>query len=171
MPGGAAEADQLLGVAIEGLNDAIRDIRNFILDLRPQRFSGDLNNALGRLVREFHANTMIPVTLHILPEQVANLPIPVARAIFLTTQEALANIARHARASKVAIEVVINHGSPTVALIVRDDGKGFDTREQNNMVGHGLSNMRTRAESLNGSFFIESYPGKGTQLTLNLPGH
>ncbi len=171
LPGGAAEADQLLGVAIEGLNDTIRDIRNFILDLRPQRFSGDLNNALGRLVREFHANTMIPVTLHILPEQVANLPIPVARAIFLTTQEALANIARHARASKVAIEVVINHGSPTVALIVRDDGKGFDTREQNNMVGHGLSNMRTRAESLNGSFFIESYPGKGTQLTLNLPGH
>jgi signal transduction histidine kinase len=52
----------LLDTAIEGLNDAIRDIRNFILDLRPRRFAGDVQQGMAQLVREFQANTMVPVS-------------------------------------------------------------------------------------------------------------
>lgn len=169
LPTGADDADHLLDQAIEGLNDAIRDIRNFILDLRPQRFSGDLASGLGRLVREFQANTMIPVVLHVPTQKVANLPIPLARAIFLTTQEAMANIARHARASKVSIEVTAHADNNHITLTIMDDGRGFDTRQQQDMVGHGLSNMRARAESLNGSFAIHSTIGRGTQIVLILP--
>ncbi len=169
LPETGTEADYLLGQAIEGLNDAIRDIRNFILDLRPQRFSGDLGSGLARLVREFLANTMIPTSLRVPTDNVASLPIPVARAIFLTTQEALANIARHARASKVTIEVNTPDDTPYIHLIIGDDGRGFDTSQQNHMVGHGLSNMRARAESLNGSFVIESTPGRGTRVMMTLP--
>jgi signal transduction histidine kinase len=55
------EARDLLNQSIAGLNDAIRDIRNFILDLRPRRFGGDLQAGLARLVREFQANAMIEV--------------------------------------------------------------------------------------------------------------
>lgn len=169
LPDGADDADHLLDQAIEGLNDAIRDIRNFILDLRPQRFSGDLASGLGRLVREFQANTMIPAVLHVPVQEVANLPIPLARAIFLTTQEALANIARHARASKVSIEVTPHANNNHITLTIIDDGRGFDTRQQQDMVGHGLSNMRARAESLNGLFAIHSTVGRGTQVVLTLP--
>ncbi|MBK9055376.1 MAG: GAF domain-containing sensor histidine kinase [Chloroflexi bacterium] len=169
LPKASEDAEQLLGQAVEGLNDAIRDIRNFILDLRPQRFSGDLGNGLGRLVREFQANTMIPAGLHVPAADVASLPIPVARAIFLTTQEALANIARHARASKVTIEVAPHVNNQLITLTIMDDGRGFDTSQQNNMVGHGLSNMRARAESLNGSFGIYSVLGRGTKITMTLP--
>lgn len=169
LPGEATDADSLLAQAIEGLNDAIRDIRNFILDLRPQRFNGDLGSGLARLVREFQANTMIPTHLHVPSADVASLPIPIARAIFLTTQEALANIARHARASKVNVDILLPPENNNISLIVADDGRGFDTSQQNNMVGHGLSNMRARAEMLSGTFAIYSTKGRGTKVILTLP--
>ena len=83
LPEGADEAMTLLDGAIAGLNDAIRDIRNFILDLRPRRFAGDVQQGLAQLVREFQANTMVPVSMSI-PEQLDDLPLPLGRAIFLT---------------------------------------------------------------------------------------
>ncbi|MFQ5398614.1 MAG: GAF domain-containing protein [Anaerolineae bacterium] len=167
LPEEDSEIDQLLGHAIEGLNETIRDIRNFILDLRPRRFSGDLDQGMARLVREFQANTMIPVTLKVTPEDVTALPTPVARAVFLTTQEALANIARHARASRVMIEAYRDRGS--VKLMIEDDGRGFDMEAQVQTVGHGLSNMRARAEELHGSFSLNSASGQGTKIVLTLP--
>lgn len=167
LPAGAEEADQLLAQAIEGLNNTIRDIRNFILDLRPHRFRGDLDEGLARLVREFQANTMVSVTLSAPNEAVSGLPTPTARAMFLTTQEALANVARHAHATHVVVNVT--RENQTVKLSIADNGRGFDPMAQARAVGHGLSNMRARAEELGGAFSLESVPGKGTKLTLVLP--
>jgi signal transduction histidine kinase len=161
------EADQLLSVAIEGLNDAIRDIRNFILDLRPQRFAGDLSEALARLQREFQANTAVPVLLAVSPDAVQGLPTAVARAVFLSTQESLANIARHARATQV--QVNIERSNAAVQLTIADNGRGFDTATQAQATGHGLANMRTRAEELRGTFSLESSPGQGTTIRLQFP--
>lgn len=161
------EADQSVLLAIAGLNDAIRDIRNFILDLRPQRFTGDLNQALARLIREFQANAMIPVRFSAQASTLSALAPPVARTIFLTTQEALANVARHARANEVTVEI---WQEPEMAILcVEDDGLGFSVSEQTQAVGHGLANMRARAEELNGIFIIQSAPGEGTQICLRLP--
>ncbi len=167
LPEDPQEADQLLGVAIEGLNDAIRDIRNFILDLRPQRFAGDLSEALARLKREFQANTAVPVTLTVTPEAVQGLPTAVSRALFLTSQESLANVARHARATEVHVR--IERSEAAVRLTVADNGRGFDPAIEAQATGHGLANMRTRAEELRGNFTIESSPGKGTTIQLVLP--
>lgn len=164
-----AEADALLEGAITGLNDTIRDIRNFILDLRPHRFSGNLEQGLSRLVREFQVNTMIPVTLAVPSDVVAMLSTPVVRAIFLTTQEALANIARHARASQVSITA--RRGPKGVELVVTDDGRGFDASTMKQAVGHGLANMRARAEELKGTFKIHTAPGSGTTICLTFPVH
>jgi signal transduction histidine kinase len=161
------EADRLLDQAIEGLNDAIRDIRNFILDLRPQRFAGDLSEALARLQREFQANTAVPVNLAVTAKAVQGLPTAVARAIFLTTQESLANIARHARATQV--NVVIERFNQAVRLTISDNGRGFDPATRAQATGHGLANMRTRAEELRGVFSLHSAPGRGTTVQLSLP--
>lgn len=161
------DADRLLELAIEGLNDTIRDIRNFILDLRPHRFQGNLQEGLARLVREFQANTMVVVVLQALPEDLSDLRTAQARAIFFTTQEALANVARHARAKQV--EVTIKRTASNVTLCVKDNGRGFDMRIRSNTVGHGLSNMRSRAEDLKGVFKLQSAPGEGTAVTLMLP--
>lgn len=161
------KADKLLDRAIEGLNDTIRDIRNFILDLRPQRFRGDVDVGISRLVREFQANAMVSVKLDVEQEAVASLPTPIARAFFLTTQEALANIARHARATQVTVKAHRQEGF--VKLVVADNGRGFDSVTQNQTIGHGLSNMRARAEELQGTCSIWSAPDEGTRIELALP--
>ncbi len=161
------ESERLLDQSIEGLNDAIRDIRNFILDLRPIRFEGDLEQGLARLVREFRANAMVEVTFEASPGMLARISAPTARAIFMTTQEGLANIARHAKASHTLVEVTDTGGS--VRLRLQDDGRGFDLAERIEAVGHGLANMRARAEALGGSFDLASAPGQGTTICLELP--
>ena len=167
LPDDPEEANYIILQSISGLNDAIRDIRNFILDLRPQRFSGDLNQALARLVREFQANAMVPVTFSANRATLSAMPLPVARTIFITTQEALANIARHARAEHVTVEI---WQEPELAILcIEDDGRGFNVDKETQAVGHGLANMRARAEELNGTCIIQSVLGEGTQLCLRLP--
>ncbi len=167
LPDDPVEANHVILQSIAGLNDAIRDIRNFILDLRPQRFSGDLNQALARLIREFQANAMIPVRFSANKATLSAMPLPIARTIFMTTQEALANVARHARASQVTVEI---WQEPELAILcVEDDGVGFNLDEQTQSVGHGLANMRSRTEELNGICIIQSAPGEGTQICLRIP--
>jgi signal transduction histidine kinase len=167
LPNEAAESEKLLTRAIDNLNDTIRDIRNYILDLRPRRFEGDLVEGVARLVREFQANTMVEVTYSINLDEAHSLKSSVARAIFLTTQEALANIARHARAGKVLLD--LRRTGTAVQLQISDDGLGFDINRRNLAIGHGLSNMRSRAASLNGTFEIISTEGQGTKILLTLP--
>lgn len=166
LPEEARESAQLLDTAVAGLNDAIRDIRNFILDLRPRRFRGDLNEGLAQLVREFQANTMVPVAMTVGPDM-ESLPLSLSRAIFLTTQEGLANIARHARAEHVTLTLL--RSDTTVLLNISDDGRGFDVDDESRRVGHGLANMQARAEGLGGVFSVKSAHGEGTSLTLRAP--
>lgn len=161
------EPVRLIDGAIGGLNDAIRDIRNFILDLRPRRFEGNLSEGLARLAREFQANTMVPVELDAPTDAIATVPQPVARALFFTAQEALANVARHARASRV--EIHAERRDHAVTLSVVDDGVGFDVNSRIQSTGHGLANMRARAEERNGVFEVASRPGAGTTITMRLP--
>lgn len=161
------QAEQMLDQAVDGLNDAIRDIRNFILDLRPNRFEGDLLQGMARLVREFRANVMVDVEMAAPEEVMARISPQAARAFFMTTQEALANIARHARAKRV--DVSLSEHKEGIQLQVADDGEGFDLKKQAQAVGHGLANMQARAEDLGGEFRVKSQPGMGTKITLTLP--
>ena len=119
LPTQSEEADALLEHAINALNNTIRDIRNFILDLRPRRFQGDLQEGLTRLVREFQANTMVNVELLTPPEVITGISVSAARAFFLTTQESLANIARHAGASQVVLQVTRKGGNGRYTLHFR----------------------------------------------------
>lgn len=167
LPDAPEQANALIGQSIDELNGAIRDIRNFILDLRPHRFEGDLSQGLARLVREFQANAAVPVTVHAPNDILNSLSLPIARTIFMTTQEALANIARHARATKVSLDVSLNAHS--VDLEIVDDGRGFDMERRSQMVGHGLANMRARAEELHGTFRLTSVVGEGTSIQVALP--
>lgn len=86
-------------------------------------------------------------------------------AIFRIMQEALTNIAKHAKASKASF--VLNKSPTTLTLTIRDNGVGF--KEQTNPSAYGLLGMQERTESLNGRFFMNSLPGQGTTIQLNLP--
>ncbi len=162
-----AEASGMLGQAIDGLNESNHDIRNFIMDLRPRHFDGDLAAGLARLVREFQANGTVPVEFSASEKLMRSIPGELARAIFFTTQEGLANIARHARASHVTMELA--RAGEAVELRITDNGRGFTRAAQSQALGHGLQNMRSRAEKLQGEFKIESAPDAGTTLLLRLP--
>ena len=87
------------------------------------------------------------------------------RNVFLMFKEMLHNIAKHARASRVEIQVKL--ASRQFELRVRDDGIGFDEKKSHG--GNGLKNLRRRAAALNGELKIESGPEQGTIVTLTAP--
>lgn len=161
------EAPKLIDQSIEGLNDAIRDIRNFILDLRPHRYNGDLIASINRLTQEFQANSMIEISVEIPTKGMKSLPPRIGRTLFLTAQNALANVARHAKATMA--EVKITRSTTAVCILIKDNGVGFEPHLKQNTVGHGLHNMQMRAQQLNGELKIDSAPGQGTQIELILP--
>ncbi|HVY06340.1 MAG TPA: PAS domain S-box protein [Burkholderiales bacterium] len=93
--------------------------------------------------------------------------------VYRIVQECLTNVARHARATRVDIDVARcadpRHGD-VVGVTVRDNGKGFEQR-QNDATQFGVIGMRERVQALNGEFRIESSPGAGTAIVVVLPAH
>ena len=149
--------------AIEGLNSTIRDIRTYIMDLRPRQFRGEnLKESLQRLIDETRANTSLETTLTGPEDGSVILPTEIATALFHICQEALANIAKHAQAHNAKIDLWTAPGR--VLLEISDDGMGFDKRQVRMALGHGLANMVTRARKVGGDIEIETEPGKGTSI-------
>jgi signal transduction histidine kinase len=154
--------------AINGLNSAIRDIRSYILDLRPRQFSGnDLKGGLQRLVDEFTTNTQMEASLLVPEDGISCLPQAHATALFHICQEALANVAKHAQAQQTSVHLW--RAPHRVLLEVTDNGAGFDLRRMNVTLGHGLSNMHTRARKVGGDVEITSDLGQGTTVLAWVP--
>ncbi len=162
------QATSRINQAINDLNSTIRDIRAYILDLRPRQLKEEnLMQGINRLVQEFHANTLVDVNLNGPKDGVANLPEPQALALFHICQEALANIAKHAKASKV--DVTVWTTAERALLEVHDNGRGFDSEKVKLTIGHGLSNMETRAVNAGGEVDITSEQGNGTTILAWVP--
>ncbi len=163
-----AQAQQRTEQAIQDLNSTIRDIRAYILDLRPRHLHDEsLMEGIQRLVHEFRANTLLEVYLQGPRDDLRELSDEKAKALFHICQEALANIAKHARAKQV--EVVAWTTEERVLLEIHDDGRGFDPQAVKMSIGHGLLNMRTRARSVNGDVEFSSEAGNGTVVMAWVP--
>jgi|DewCreStandDraft_2_1066082.scaffolds.fasta_scaffold01584_4 two-component system sensor histidine kinase DevS len=166
--GNQAEASRRLEQAIEDLNATIRDIRSYIMDLRPRRFQAEsLAEGLHQLAREFKANTLVDVELNITPGADATLGREARLGLFHIAQEALANVAKHARATSVKVNLHSADGQ--IVLNVQDNGIGMRPEARQARLGHGLANMAERARALGGQFELESEPGKGTCVTVRIP--
>jgi signal transduction histidine kinase len=162
------QAEEKIEQAIEGLNTTIRDIRSYIMDLRPRQFRGeDLMEGLQKLVEEYRANTRMGLTLTGPDDGQVVLPAVQTTALFHICQEALANIAKHAQANQTTIDLWTAPGR--VLLEISDNGHGFDLRKMSATLGHGLSNMHTRARKVGGDVEITSEPGKGTTVLAWVP--
>ncbi len=154
--------------AIEGLNKTIRDIRAYILDLRPRHFVGlNLKEGLQRLVDEYRTNTLSDAVLTAQQDGLPNLPSSHSTALFHICQEALANAAKHAQARR--LEVHMWATKDRMLLEVSDNGQGFDLRKMSVTLGHGLSNMHVRARKVGGDVEITSAPGEGTTILAWVP--
>ena len=162
-------AQERIQHAIDGLNGAIRDIRTYILDLRPRQLNNeDLMLGLQRLVTEFRTNTLVETHLDGPMNGVTNKLVPVnALALFHICQEALANAAKHSKARKVDVNVWLTN--ERAILEVRDDGRGFDAEKTAGTLGHGLSNIYMRARNVGGDVEITSESGFGTTVLCWVP--
>ena len=98
------------------------------------------------------------------------LPPPVETALYRIVKEGLANVSRHARATRARVRV--EHEGRLARCAVKDDGKGFDVSEvmaRKGERGLGLGGMRQRLGALGGTLEIVSSPGRGTELQITIP--
>lgn len=164
----AEAAGARLRYAIDALNQTIRDIRNYIMDMRPQRMEvHNLGDSLRQLVREFRANTLVEIQLQFMPGVEEVLDEGTSTALFHIAQEALANAAKHATASE--LKVIVERLEHTVRLQVCDDGVGFNPEQIDRLLGHGLSNMALRAQSVGGRLEVLSELMQGTTVQATFP--
>ncbi len=162
-------ARQKISEGIEGLNSTIQDIRAYILDLRPRQLRGgeSLPHGVQRLLDEFRSHTKAKTTLATSENGFSELSRLNALALFHICQESLANVAKHAYASEV--DVQLWETDEQVLLKVSDDGRGFDPEETGEIIGHGLSNMQRRARKVGGDVKINSKVDQGTTILAWVP--
>lgn len=152
------------------LGEEIREVRRAIFALRPVALD-ELGfwAALRRFLPEFGEQNQLHINLEVKgakdgTEEAAHLPAHLEAVLFRIIQEGLHNVAKHARASVVWVELDLSEG---VTLRVRDDGAGFDPGTLGEAVrrGHlGLRQMRERAAALNGTLEVRSQVGRGTEI-------
>jgi two-component system, NarL family, sensor histidine kinase DevS len=118
-------------------------------------------------VDESRANTQAEIVLTGPDDGLLSLPTSHATALFHICQEALANVAKHSKAKRASVHVWT---APERALLeVSDEGQGFDLSKMSVTLGHGLSNMHTRAHKVGGDVEITSDPGAGTTVLAWVP--
>ena len=160
-----AQAADRLERAIDSIHGTIQEIRDFIMGLDPDaRTAIDLLAGLAALTDEFERSTLIEVELASDPD----VPLDPEESLQLIqlTREAMSNVARHAGASKVTVNV--EDRREVLRLSIIDDGRGFDIGEGQRPGHHGLTNMHARAESLGGSLLIDS-GDDGTRVVFEMP--
>ncbi len=163
-----AKAADRIQLAINSLDHTIRDIRSYILDLRPRQFADEnLMDGLRRLVMEFRINTLAEANLIGNQDELKEIPSAHAMVMFHICQEALANAAKHGHPKKVDVSVWTS--PERIVLEVQDNGQGFEIEKMSMTLGHGLSNMLTRARHVGGDVEITSTIGEGTSIMAWIP--
>lgn len=142
---------------------ALSEMRTLLLELRPDTFGDvELGDLYQHLVNAFTGRTRIPVKFS--QEGQAILPLEIKEVFYRVAQEALNNIAKHARATQVEISLSVKDGWAEVQI--QDNGSGFDAAAIS-AESLGVKIMRERAEGINAQLVIESAPGNGTRISMH----
>ena len=153
-------AEGRLNEAEKLVHQAQQELTSLIRELRPVALEGKgLIAALRELATEWAQQTNIVANVRV--EGTQALPLNVEEALFRVAQEALANVARHSKATLV--QMILTITDEMVKLSVVDNGQGFDTTRQGQL-GVGLLSMQERMKALGGDAQVESTPGKGTRV-------
>jgi signal transduction histidine kinase len=154
----ADEAETLLAEADEEMRAALEELRSLARGIHPAVLTDEgLPAALTSLARR----ALVPTEVLRVPSE--RLPAPVEAATYFLTSEALANVAKHAHASRVTIDASLAGG--WLRVEIADDGAGG----ADDSAGSGLSGLRDRVEALGGRLSVDSPRGGGTRLRAELP--
>jgi len=158
-------AQKIILQAMSRARTTLADARRAIDDLRKNEVELDLESTVRAEAERFTTATGIPCELNL--EIVSRIPEPIAYHVLKIVSEGLTNIARHAHAKNVSLQLEANNGS--LEIVIEDDGSGFDVHQQNKSGHYGLIGMRERARLAGGTLDVVSQPGQGTTLKLRLP--
>ncbi|MDF5711723.1 MAG: sensor histidine kinase [Nostoc sp. S4] len=158
------KAETFLKTAKELGSKALNDVRQSVSTMRSNPLQEQsLELAIAGLVESFHRSNGILPIYQINLEY--SLPPEINTAIYRITQESLTNISKYASATEVKIELITIRSN--LRLIIQDNGRGFDFRQ--NTTGFGLHSMRDRTLALGGEFNINTTPGSGCKIIVNIP--
>jgi signal transduction histidine kinase len=146
-----------------------QDIDFLVWELRPTTLDGlDLRAALAKYLQSWSVHFVIPAELHASEISEARMTSKIKSTLYRIAQEALTNVAKHARAARV--DVVLASCGDHVSLVVEDHGVGFD-RGDTGITGQGLGllGMRERVALVAGTLQIESAIGRGTTILVRVP--
>jgi len=144
-----------------------RDVDQLVWQLRPTALDDlGLRAALTNYIQDWSRRSNVPAQLHTSGLLDDRLPVDVESALYRIAQEALTNVAKHARAGNV--EIILERRPDHVLLIVEDDGVGFEASGGEPGQGFGLLGMHERATLVGASLQIESSPGQGTTVLVRM---
>ncbi|WP_344150652.1 sensor histidine kinase [Kribbella yunnanensis] len=163
-------ADEHVARATDLARHSLGEARRSVQNLAPEGLSYDgLPEALRKTVDQWTKRTGVPTVLTV-TGSAQRLHGEISATLLRITQEALANVGKHANASRVGVTLSFMDGE--VTLDVRDDGAGFNPLDLPNRTGtggFGLDGMRARAERIAGSLTVEAEPGSGTAVSARVP--
>ncbi len=159
-------AQAMLDKSLEATRSGLQETRRALKSLRASPLDDlGLSLALRRMVESAAKRANLSLDL-VLPEQIPALSPDVEQCIYRVAQEAVANVTHHANANNLQVQLTFNHQE--IALLVHDDGLGFQERPAQNGEHFGLSGMRERAQLAGGQVVIDSQPGQGTTIRLTI---
>ncbi len=146
-----------------------RDVDHLVWELRPTALDDlGLRAALANYIQDWSSRVDVSAELHTTGLTTDRLASEIETTLYRIAQEALNNIAKHARAGHV--EIILERRADQVSLIVEDDGVGFDVSGiDGDRRGFGLLGMQERAALVGASLQIESAPGEGTTIFVRMP--
>jgi len=164
--GGTLIAERLDSILVL-IDSAILSVQRLSMALRPPALDDfGLNEAIELVLTDFEKRTDITCEFISTPHSMA-LDRKVSTEVFRIFQEALTNVARHAKAQKVVI--ILQNTGDRLTIEIRDDGKGITKKEITDPVSIGLTGMRERVYALEGTLEINGVKGKGTTVTIIIP--
>jgi signal transduction histidine kinase len=168
-----AKAQQLLEELTARNETAVAEIRRLVYELRPAALDdiglvGAVGDYASGLKGGAQNNPRLQVGVQAPAAGLPSLPAAVEVAAYRISTEALTNVARHARArhAEVSFDLKSTNHTRKLHLEIVDDGLGLP---ENQRSGVGLISMRERAEEVGGNLLIESSPGQGTRVVVDLP--
>lgn len=163
--GGKFEPEKTMARIGENARQAVREMRLFLHQMQPIEIEKEgFISALHHRLAAVEGRADIKAGL--IADETIKLATEIEIALYYIAQEALNNVLRHAKASKVV--VTFKQTKKNLVLRITDDGKGFDHKNID-QTGLGFTSMKERTEKIQGKIKIESAPGKGTVLTITVP--
>ncbi len=149
---------------INNIDEVIKEVKNISQSMTPltlteKGFKEAVKELLGQLTKY-----KVDLSINGLNGRLESY---VEHALYRTIQEAINNIVKHAECTEVNVQIL--QSNKEISVMIEDNGKGFDAGQAVNHKGLGLKNAASRIEGLNGQFFVDSMPGRGTIVTISIP--